>query len=600
MAARIAMPEGTILRIPTPVLVTGRIRTQGVSTVAEQLVVTLAIVFVSAGVLSLIANHFELSPIPFYIIAGLVAGRFETVTQGEIITLAQWGIAFLVFVFAIRIDFGDLESVLRDAEVAAFTQLIVVAPIAFAVGYAFGELFGFDQQIRNAVYFSAAVVLSSSLVGGVVLGSEIRENLVHGRLASSVHFFDDLIAIALLLILSTEVVTADAIAAQIGYGVLFVVAGLVLYRHGFPILVRLADGDGELVLVGAISILITFIAAAEYVGLSIVVGAFAAGVAIRSDGTQALEVQNGIDSITDFFVAIFFVTVGALVALPSAQVLLIAVTLTALVLVLNPLVHVLSFIYEGYDARTAFLAGSSLNQVSEFALIIAIQGLLMEPQTIAPAMFDAIILAAAATMLLTFLGRRIENRVYETVVTRLFRGQRTRKVDDRSSVADLSDHIVVVGYGRIGRRVVEQLEERDHPYVVLENDPVLWDELDAECRNYVLGDAVSTYPWSKAQISDAALICSTVDHRPVSETILELSTDADIICRSESAEDAGELLEAGATHVAVPNVLAGEQLIGIVDALAAGKTDPETLEREQREYFQALERYGFATRDERV
>ncbi|WP_049919946.1 cation:proton antiporter [Halobiforma nitratireducens] len=567
---------------------------------AEQLVVTLAIVFVSAGVLSLIANHFELSPIPFYIIAGLVAGRFETVTQGEIITLAQWGIAFLVFVFAIRIDFGDLESVLRDAEVAAFTQLIVVAPIAFAVGYAFGELFGFDQQIRNAVYFSAAVVLSSSLVGGVVLGSEIRENLVHGRLASSVHFFDDLIAIALLLILSTEVVTADAIAAQIGYGVLFVVAGLVLYRHGFPILVRLADGDGELVLVGAISILITFIAAAEYVGLSIVVGAFAAGVAIRSDGTQALEVQNGIDSITDFFVAIFFVTVGALVALPSAQVLLIAVTLTALVLVLNPLVHVLSFIYEGYDARTAFLAGSSLNQVSEFALIIAIQGLLMEPQTIAPAMFDAIILAAAATMLLTFLGRRIENRVYETVVTRLFRGQRTRKVDDRSSVADLSDHIVVVGYGRIGRRVVEQLEERDHPYVVLENDPVLWDELDAECRNYVLGDAVSTYPWSKAQISDAALICSTVDHRPVSETILELSTDADIICRSESAEDAGELLEAGATHVAVPNVLAGEQLIGIVDALAAGKTDPETLEREQREYFQALERYGFATRDERV
>ncbi len=129
--------------------------------------------------------------------------------------------------------------------------------------------------------------MSSSLVGGVVLGSEIRDNLVHGRLASSIHFFDDLVAIGLLLILSTEVVTADAIAAQIGYGVLFVVAGLLIYRHGFPILVRLSEGDGELVLVGSISILIAFIAGAEFVGLSIVVGAFAAGVAIRSDGTVA-------------------------------------------------------------------------------------------------------------------------------------------------------------------------------------------------------------------------------------------------------------------------------------------------------------------------
>ncbi|SDQ88191.1 cation:proton antiporter [Natronobacterium texcoconense] len=564
----------------------------------EALVIALAVVFVTAGILSLIANHFGLSPIPFYIIAGLITGQFAFVTEDEIVVLAQWGIAFLVFVFAIRIDFGDLESVLRDAELAAVTQLVVVAPIAFAVGYLFGDLFGFDNVVRNAVYFSAAVVLSSSLVGGVVLGTEIRENLVHGRLASSIHFFDDLVAIALLLVLSTEVVTADAVAAQIGYGVVLVLAGLVIYRHGFPILVRLADGDGELVLVGSISILIAFIAAAEYVELSIVVGAFAAGVAIRSDGTQALEVQNGISSITDFFVAIFFVTVGALVAIPSIEVLLMAAALAALVLVLNPIVHILSFVYEGYDSRTAFLAGSSLNQVSEFSLIIAIQAATMG--TIAGQLFDAIILAAAVTMLLTFLARRSEDLVYETIIVRLFRGQRTRKVDERSRVDDLEDHVVVVGYGRIGRRIVEKLEELDQPYVVLENDPVLWDELDTECRNYVLGDAMAAYPWKKAQVADAALVWSTVDHRPVSETALEIGADADVVLRSGSVDDASELLESGAIYVAVPNVLTGEQLISTVEALAADETDSTTLEREQREYFQALERYGFATRDERV
>ncbi|ELY97476.1 sodium/hydrogen exchanger [Natrialba chahannaoensis JCM 10990] len=574
----------------------------------ETLMIALAIVFVTAGVLALIANQFDLSPIPFYIIAGLIAGRF--VTEAEIIVLAQWGIAFLVFAFAIRIDFSDFQTVLRDAEVAAATQLLVVGPIAFGIGYLFADLFQFTEPIRNAVYFASAVVLSSSLVGGVLLGTEIRQNLVHGRLASSIHFVDDLVAITLLLILSVEVVTADAIAAQIGYGVLFVVGGLLLYRHGFPLLVRLAAGDGELILIGSISILIAFLAAAEYIGLSIVVGAFAAGIAIRSDGTQSLEVQNGISSITDFFVAIFFVTVGALVSIPSLDVLLIGTALAAFVLFVNPIVHVLSFIYEGYDARTAFLAGSSLNQVSEFALIIAIQAWQMG--TITDPLFDAIILAAAVTMLLSFLGQRTEDIVYNTVVARLFAGQRTRKVDEQSSVDDLDDHVIVVGYGRIGRQIVEVLETTETPYVVIENDPVLWDELDTECRNYVLGDALADYTWEKAQAADATLICSTVDHRPVSETVLNLDLsldththtdpdpDPDTILRSESTRDAQELLESGATHVAVPNVLAGDQLVGIVEDLAAEETTAAELESIQREYFQALERYGFATRDERV
>ncbi|ARS91908.1 cation:proton antiporter [Natrarchaeobaculum aegyptiacum] len=562
----------------------------------EALIIALAVVFVTAAILSLVANQLGFSPIPFYIIAGLIAGRF--VTEAEILLLAQWGIAFLVFAFAIRVDFGDIESVLRDAEVAALTQLAVVAPVALAIGYLFGTTFGFEEPVRNAVYFSAAVVLSSSLVGSVLLGEEIRENLVHGRLAASIHLVDDVVAIVALLILSVEVVTADAVAAQIGYAVLLVAAGLVIYRHGFPLLVRLADGDSELVLVGSISILIAFIAAAEYVGLSIVVGAFAAGIAIRSDGTQALEVQNGISSITDFFVAIFFVTVGALVAIPSLEVLVMALTLTVLVLALNPLVHVLSFVYEGYDARTAFLAGSSLNQVSEFALIIAIQALLMG--TIAPPLFDAIILAAAATMLLTFVTRKIEDTVYETVVARLFRRRRTRKVDERSQVDDLTDHVIVVGYGRIGRQVVERLEERDRPYVVIENDPILWEELDAECQNYVLGDALSAYPWQKAQAEDAALICSTIDHRPVSTAILESDLPADVLLRAASANEATALLEAGATHVAVPDALVGEQLVETVEKLFADELAAEQLQENHLDYLERLERYGFATRDARL
>ncbi|ELY45835.1 cation:proton antiporter [Natronorubrum tibetense] len=572
------------------------------------LVIALSVMFVTAGVLLIVANHFGFSPIPFYILAGLLAGPVITgdlfgppmVDQQELLELAQWGIAFLVFVFGIRVDFGDIQSVFRDAEVAAATQLLVVGSIAFAVGYGFSILFGFEYALRNAIYFSAAATLSSTLVGAGVLEQEIRSNLVHGRLASSIHFFDDVVAIVVILILSAETLAdPQIVTSNIGYGTLFLIAGLLMYQHGFPLLVRAADGFEELILMGSISILIAFLAAAELAGISIVIGAFAAGIAIRNDGAQALGVQNGIESIKDFFVAIFFVTVGALVQIPTFEVLVLAAALLGLALVVSPAVHLLAFLYEGYDARTAFYASSSLNQMSELALVIAIQAWLLG--TIADGLFDAIILATAATMIITVIARQYEEQVYRSVVERLVRGQQTRRIDEHSRVADdLEHHVVVVGYGRQGRLLVDKLEHLEQPYVVIENDPVLRDDLERECRNYVFGDAMGSYPMERTKLSDAALLVSTVDHRPLSEHLLDLETDADVILRSSSSGTARQLLDDGATFVNVPNVLASDQLVHNVKRVLEDESEVDALKDEHMDVLVDLERHGFSTRFDRI
>ena len=549
-------------------------------------IIALSVVFISAGLLLLVANRLGLPPVPFYIIAGLVTGRF--VAQAALVELALWGIAFLVFVFGIRVDLEDLRSVLRDGEAAAFTQVIVVAPIAFTVGYTIGGIFGFEDQFRNALYFSAAATLSSTLVGARILEEEIRNNLVYGRLASSIHFFDDIVAVGVLLVLSAEVLAdAQLVTSQIGYGVLFLLAGLLIYRHGYPLLIRAAEGGDELVLMGSISILIAFLAAAEAVGISIVVGAFAAGLAVRGEGAESLGVRNGIESIKDFFAAIFFVTVGALVAVPTLEVLTLAGALLALVVVLNPLVHTLAFVYEGYDARTAFLAGSSLNQVSELSLVIAIQALLLG--TITGSLFDAIILTAAVTMILSTLTGRYENTVYDLVVSPLV-GVRTAYIDEHSVVDDaIADHVVVIGYGRQGRRIVTDLEDLDRPYVVVENDPARFEDLQTGCRNYVFGDAMADYPMEIARASEASLLVSTADYRPLSNALLELETDADVVLRADTSPRARELLDAGATFVTVPSVLASDQLVENVERVLADERNAATLEREHRAFLRELQ-----------
>ena len=536
-----------------------------------EMVATLAMVFVIAGLMLLLANRLSVSTIPAYILAGVLVGPF--VDQLTILELAQWGIAFLVFVFGTRIDFRAIQGVLRDSELAAMAQLAIVGPIGFVVA----TLFGFDPL--NAVYFAAAGTLSSTLVGRELLERTAGPSLVHDRLASSIHLFDDLVAVVLLLVISADSYTPDAIAANIGYGVILLVLALFVYRYGFDLLVCLADGSAELVLMGSISILFAFLAAANFVGLSIVVGAFAAGIAVRRDGTDALEVFNGIQSLRDFFVAIFFVTVGALVSVPTLEVVVVSTALIGLVLVVNPFITMLSLLYEGYDARAVHLVGTSTDQVSEMSLILVIEAALIA--TIDVVLFDAIIIAAAATMLLMSLIRKYEQSLYEELFSSLMEDRQTIKIDRRSDVDEgLRDHVIVVGYGRQGRRIVETCHQYDREYVVIENDPLLWDDVRVDCENYVRGDALSDHSWAVANASDAALIVSTSDYRPTAEQIVSLDVEADVMLRSRSIERAREWLDRGAIYVAVPDLLASDQLIDHVETVVAGGSTTDELREE--------------------
>lgn len=555
----------------------------------SEIVVALSAVFITAGIFLIIANRLGLPSIPFLIIAGLVVGGF--LEQPALLDLALWGIAFLVFVFGASIDIGDIQSVIRDGESAAFTQIILVAPLSIITGYLLLGAFGIDDPFRNAVYFSAAATLSSTLVGRGLREVDIRSNLVHGRLASSIHFFDDIVAIGAILVLSAEVISdTQLVTSKIGFGVLFLLAGLVIYRHGYPLLVRAADKGDELVLMGSISILIAFIALAEYVEISIVVGAFAAGIAIRSEGAELLNVRNGIESIKDFFAAIFFVTVGALVSLPDVNTLVLASILVVLVTLVNPCIHMVAFVIEGYDGRSSFFAATSLNQVSELAIVIAIQALLFG--TIATSLFEAIILAAAATMVLSTMTGRYENSIYEQFLDPLLAG-RTDYIDAHSHVdADLQDHVIVIGFGRQGRRMVTTLEDLDVPYVVIENDPTRLDALESEADNYVFGDAIAEYPIKCCRIGRARLVVSTVDHRPVSDALLSLETDADIFVRTGSSQVAEELLSQGATLAVVPSVMAADQLVEQVVRVLGDETAIEHIEADHRAYLREIELAG--------
>lgn len=545
-----------------------------------ELLTAVSILFVAAGVFLLVGNRFGLPTPPLLIVAGLVVGLVvpellgvTLIEEGLTITLAQIGIALLVFTFGANIQFGAVRTVLGDSEIAALVGATVMGALGVGAGL------GLGLDVQQAAFVGVAAALSSTIVGTSLLQADIRANLVHGRLAESVHLVQDLLAVGLLLVVSAETFAADPIATQLGYGVVLFVAALFVNRVVFGIVESLAGGSDEPLIVGVVALLVVFMGAAEFVGVSVVAGAFAAGLAVRRDPAEHIGLLNGLDSIRDFFVAVFFVTVGALVTVPTAEKVAIAAVLVVLTAVVKPAVTIAVLVYQGYEARSATLTGLNLDQISEFTLIIAIQASLLG--SLGEPVFEAIILAAAVTMITSTLTSRYGDRLYSLLLARNIVSGQHDKIDERSDVPeDITDHVVILGYGRQGHRLAETCERFDRPYVVIENDPALLAELERTCEAYVFGDAMEPYTLEKARVDRAQLVVSTVEAEPISRQLLRFADDTDVVLRAAEASSAIDLLEQGATYASVADVLAAERLVDQLEAIAGGELSPEQLREE--------------------
>ncbi|RZN62130.1 cation:proton antiporter [Methanonatronarchaeum sp. AMET6-2] len=519
---------------------------------ATELILDLSIIFILVGLLLLLSNYFKWPTIPFYILAGIVAGLF--IETDHILELAYWGIAFLVFVFGVSIDFSKIKTVIWESEITVGLQLLVLGPISLFIGV----LLGLD--IVNAFYFAVAVVLSSTIIGFELKDYEKRESFVHGRLSQTIHFFDDLLAILIVLILSAEVFTAVQVGQNLLAGVLLVVTGFLIYRYLFKYMERITGGSGELLLMGSITILIIFLGASEFLGISIVVGAFAAGIAVRTDIPKSMEMINGIESIKDFFIVLFFTMLGALLSMPNTETLILTAGLLVLAGLLKPVVNTGFLVAEGYDTRTSTLTSISTDQISEFTLIIAIEGFLLG--LIAPELFDAIILAAAILMIYSTYTHKYDEYIYRNIMKKIFKKPETTKTDELSNVdPGIEGHVILVGHGRLGKKVLDSCVKIGCPTVVIENDPAVRKELEEKTDNYIISDAVQPYTWEKARYREAKLIISTAADIEVTDKIMSLDTDADKIVRCREIEKSRKLLKRGALYVIIPNILSQDKVI---------------------------------------
>ncbi|WP_414837557.1 cation:proton antiporter [Candidatus Nanosalina sp. VS9-1] len=537
-------------------------------------------VFVASSIVLFLFDRFSHPALPAYIIAGVIVGNFFP--ADEMINFTQIGLSFLVFIFGVKMDPERLKSVAGDGLKTAAVQITAVSVLAVGLSMIM-NLSGFETLV-----FVLATALSSTLVGLDLLEKEIDLKLAHGRLAESIHLSQDLIAVMFLMILGASAFTFEAVSQSFIHGFGVLALALLFRKYALDHLADLTENSRELLMLVSITILIGFLGLTEYFQISLAIGSFAAGLAV-SKYPHNMEILDTTGSLKDFFSAIFFVSLGALLTVPTPQVLIMSAVMLVLTVIGKPFAVITSLVALGQNKRTAYLTGFSIDQVSEFALIITIQAYISG--LIGGTVFQAVIITATVSMMISSYTAKHGDRIYNL----LSEHDHIEAFGDKEerSKHNLEDHVIVVGHDTQGKRIIETLRDEEKEYIVIDNDPEKVTDLKEKGENFVFGDVMEIDTWERADYREACLIISTVPLEKTSRKILSLPTDADKILRSEDIEEAEKLLEDGAIYVNVPEVLSAELLPDHIEGLMENRRYREDLRRrnmlEVRKYLQNLE-----------
>ncbi|MBI5636287.1 cation:proton antiporter, partial [Candidatus Micrarchaeota archaeon] len=428
----------------------------------------IGLAIVAATSLAFIFKLLRQPTILAYIIAGLALGPWGLsliTSQQSISVLSELGIALMLFIVGLEIDVKKLRELSGTSLAVGLGQIIVTgiaaALLAFYLGY---------NNIQ-ALYLSAALVFSSTMVVVKLLSDKKELDTLHGRIILGVLLIQDIIAILFLTILPTlSNPSISPILFALAKAAVLFAATAVLSALVLPKLFSLVASSSELLFLTALSWCLSFSYFASYLGLSPTIGAFLAGVGLAS-GEYNIEIIGRVKSLRDFFATLFFVSLGMQISFADLNTqLLPAVLFSIFLLVISPILVYAVSRFSGFAKRTSFITSVSLAQISEFSLVIVGAGVALNHVPQAFVSLIAVIAAitiAASTYLITYY-----NSLYYAFSKFVagFGDNKTRE-DLEKLPPKLSNHVILFGCGRMGYSIAKKLFLERKKFVAIDFNP---------------------------------------------------------------------------------------------------------------------------------
>ncbi len=501
-----------------------------------------------------IALRFRLPAIPLLMGGGLalsfLTSRF--LDPGQLKDVLALGLAFLVFSSGVELNPARFLPQRHAVPWVGVIQFAVLGVTAYLVA----GLLGFERM--PAIYLAFSLAASSTLVALRHLKQHQQMFEPFGRLVIGVLFLQDALVIGVITVLSTVEDGAGwaalKVSATAGMGFL----AIYLQRRIVPRLFERLRLDEETLLLGFLSVLFAFVGLAWWIGIPSIAGAFFAGILLS--GTPVNGVVRGLlGSLNDFFLALFFTTLGAVVILPDLDLLLKGLALAAVVIVVTPPVVTIVAEWTGLSARASIESGLLLAQTSEFSMVLALVGL--QTGHLDKEVFSVIALITVATMTVTpFLA----TDAITWKLLGLHPGRRRAEVR-----ADFRDHVLMIGFGSGGMWTLNPLLEAGNTVVVIDDDPSVVEQLARSGVRCVRGDGSDADVLRRAGARNAKIVLANVRRLADAEKILAYAAgETNVVVRTFEERDAERVRALGGIPILNSHAAAetfGEWFGGKVD-----------------------------------
>lgn len=534
----------------------------------SSLIITLLLLFTAAIVGGLIAKKLRQPTLLGYIAAGILVGNLagSFIAKGSVLAISDIGMTLLLFTLGLEFSFHRINKLLTNIFWSAATQIVATTVIFFGILI----LFGFE--FLPALFFAIACSLSSTAIIVKILSDRGELETVPGEIAAGWSVIQDLSVIPIMFLLPivatlslSESVTLTPTILTLGLTICKALAAIILVillgRFGIPKLLNLVASwsNREVLIITTVTIVALSALFFQLAGLSIALGAFVAGLLV-ADTSQHHAIFAEIRPLRDLFVVIFFVSLG--MSMPAALLIKWLPQLLGMglfIIIIKAGVIYLLARFMRFHRKTAFLVALTLTQISEFAFIIGklgvSSGALVEDQylfLVALTCFTILVttpVIAYAPALYYGLQRKFGKWLPHIFPPGFETGQ-------PDSGLPIRNHVVICGYGRVGKYIGRALELNNVPYVVVEYNHTIVGKLKELNIPVLYGDPAELGVLDYAQVDHARAIVIAIPDRATQELVIAnaqtLNRSIKIICRSHYEEDRTRLKTLGVTTVIQP------------------------------------------------
>lgn len=536
------------------------------------LVGEIGVVLMVAAGCAILARFLRLPLITGYITAGVIIGPLLHY-MGEATAMLDiskhLAFTFLLFLVGLETDWLKTKAQLKTGFVVAFLQMVGSFLLGFALAYFF------NLELSHALLLSLALTFSSGVVAVKLLAERQDLSSLHGRLSASILLVQDLFAVLALILLSGYATpTSLSLPEQSVFLIMKGVAVVTLFwftsRFFLPKLFKYVAHSSELLLLTSVAWCFAGTAALQFLNIPLEAGALLAGLSLASL-PFSFEILSKIRSFRDFFLILFFITVGASLVVPEPAYVTLTAVLVGIALIGRPILSHIILTLSGYRTRTAFFTSLTQGSLSEYGFIFIVLGatfLGLPSQLISAIAITTLVSIFISSIL--FTHRQTLYHWFHPLLRLTERGHHRHQalIVGETEISTLHDHVIIFGYHRMGYHILKQTQALHQDALVIDFNPEAIALLREAHIPALYGDVEDEQVFHAANVRKAALLVSTIPHREETEflltTVRQLNKHIPIIVTARTTEDAVHYYSLGATYVLLPHLLGSQHIASLI------------------------------------